>query len=432
MKVKLEDVGACRKVMHVEVPNDMVASEYDSIVNAYAKAARIPGFRPGKAPTNVVENRYAKRITEEAKDRLVPRFCREALSQEGIVPLAIVDVRDVVLEREAGLMFKVTIDIAPKFKLPKYMKIVLKENKVEIEDKDVEDAIGRLVESFARFEDVTGRSVRQGDLVKIDYSGVCENRPVDDFASDCRGLGNGKDFWVLVGEPDFLPNFSAGLAGAAIDENREINVHFPDGYHVPAVAGKDAVYTVLVKGIREKILPEIDGEFLKKLDVESKQALHEKVCKELVEAAQKKEEDRLKNEIARFLLEKTEFDLPQSLVEQETGVMVRNIVQRIAMQGATKEQIKERRDEILNAATQSSTERVKLTYILNRIAEEEKIEVQDSEVDSRIESMAKRYGTSSERFRAELEKTGGVEKLKRDIGAEKTLSFLLTHAKIKK
>jgi trigger factor len=186
-----------------------------------------------------------------------------------------------------------------------------------------------------------------------------------------------------------------------------------------------------LKAIRERVLPVIDAEFLKRFGVESEAALREKIRNDLVETAKKEDANHLKDEVAKFLLENTDFDLPQSVVAQETGLMIRSILERITARGATEKQIGEQRDEILQVATRSSTEKVKMSYILSRIADEEKIGVNDDEVKAHIEAMSQRYNMTPERLTADLEKANGMERLKSDIRSEKTLDFLVENAKIK-
>jgi trigger factor len=431
VKVRIEDAGPCRKVMHVDAPAELLAPDYQDIVKMFAKMAEVPGFRLGRAPLNVVERNYAKHIEEQAKERLVPSYYRQALREKEIVPVAIVEVRDVVFNKADGLAFNVTVDVAPEFKLPKYKKIPLKRAEVNITDKDVDDAQNRLLASLARYEDVSGRNVKKDDLVKIDYRGTLDGAPLANIVKESQGVCEGNDFWVLAGEPDFLPGFVAGLLGAAIGETKEINVHFPEDFRLAVVAGKNAVYSVVIKGVREKILPKLDADILRKAGVETETALRQRLREEMRTAGERREKDRLTDEIAKVLLENTSFDLPQSIVAQETNLALRSILQRIAMQGATETQIDAQKDEILQAATRSSVERVKLSYILSRIADEEKINVEESEIDAHVESMAKRYGVSPERLRADLEKANGMERLRSDIRADKTLSFLLENAKIK-
>jgi len=431
MNVTVEDSGPCRKVMNVEAPAEAVTGDYTAVVKSYVKESRIPGFRRAKAPTHMVERHYGRHIEQDVKDRLIPRLYRDALTQQGIAPVAIVDVSDVVFQKESGISFKVTVDVAPEFKIPRYKRISLKGQEVEIGDTDVDDALKRLLENNARFEAVADREVREGDLVLIDYAGECEGGSVGRFARDCSGLGEGKDFWMLIGEPEFLPGFREGLIGSRVGDEREIRAKFPGEYRVAAVAGKEAVYSVQIKGIRERLLPELSQEFLKRFEVDSESALRERINRELLEAGEARERERLKDEIAKFLLKKTTFELPQSVVAQEAKLAVRSMVESITMRGGTKEQIDERKEEIVNAATQSSTDRVRLSYVLSRIADDAGVQVQENEVAERVESLAQRYGMSADRFRSELEKRNGIEKLKSDIRGDKTLDFLLDSAKIK-
>ena len=431
MNVRVENAGPCRKVMYVQVPGEALASDYDEILTAVTKVARVKGFRAGKAPAAVVERNFKKHIDEEAKDRLVPRSYRAALEQEKIHPVAVVSVGDVSFEKAAGLTFDVTLDVAPEFKLPRYKRISLKRQAVEIADKDVDDAIQRVREQASRFEDVEGRAVAEGDLAQVDYRGESDGEPVASFAPDSSGIGEGEDFWVMVGEPEFLPGFNTGLIGAMPGESRSVTVQFPADYNVDAVAGKSADYTVEVKKIRERVPAAIDEAFLKQFEVEDENALRRKIREQLQETGENTEKARLKEEIVQFLLAKTKLDLPQSVVQQETQLTVRNMLQRLSMQGATREQIEAQRDDIMNSASETSTDRVRISYILSRIGDAEDVNVEDNELEEHIASLAVRYRMTAEKMRGELEKNDRIESLRSDVRAEKTLDLLLEKAKIK-
>lgn len=431
MKTKLENAGACRKMLHVSAGSDETSAEYDEVLNAYRNQARIPGFRKGKAPVNVVEKRFKKEIVEDVQDRLVPRLYRQAIEKEKANPIAVVDVHDVAFDRSSGISFKVTLDVAPDFKLPKYTRISVKQNKVAVSQAEVDQAIDRLRQSSARYEDTAGRPVKSGDFVKCDFTGTIDGNPVSSVSEEALVVSEGRDFSLLVGEADIIPGLSKGITGAALDEEREVDVEFPANYRIQSLRGRKAVYKVKVKGIRERVLPALDDEFAKKFDAASAAALKDMIDKELREAAERNEKDRLKGEIVQYLLSKVKMDVPQSIVEQEKAVMVRNIVNRIARQGASREQIESQRDTILDEASKSSEDRVKTSYILSRISEEENIGVEDSEVEARIKEMAERYGMPVEKFRAEMEKRNGLEGLRSEMKAEKTLEFLYENAKIK-
>jgi len=431
IKVKVEKAGSCRKILHVEAPADALTEEYEAVLQAYKARAKVSGFRPGKAPEGVVESRFGSAIGEDVKDRAVPRLYREALAQESIVPVAVVDVSDVDFDKARGVAFNVTVDVAPEFKLPRYKRIALRRNRVEVSEEQVAEAFERLLLACARYEDAPDRPAQADDMVMIDYRGECEGNPVKDLSPDCSGLGEGKDFWTVIGEPEVLPGFAAGLRGTSIGEEKDIEVRFPADYHVAAAAGKTATYHVTVKGVRQRVKPDINEEFLKRFEVDSEAALRQKVRDDLVAAAEREETGRLKNEIAKFLLGKTKFDLPDSVVEEETKITVQNMIRRSALDGATREQIERQQSNILEAATSSSRDRVRLAYVLSRIAAAENIEVEDQEVNVRVEALARSYRTTPEELRARLKKRNGIENLKNEMRAEKTLDYILEKARVK-
>ncbi|MFO7870245.1 MAG: trigger factor [Kiritimatiellia bacterium] len=432
MEVNVQDEKKCRRVVNVKVPPESVSSDYTDVVKAYAGAVKVPGFRKGKAPADVVERRYGKEIEEEARDRLVPRFYREALSRENIKPVSIVEVGDVSFGKDKGLSFKVTVDVPPEFKLPRYRKISLRGQDVNVSDEDVDAAIKRVRESAASFEDVSDRPAKRGDMIMIDYKGFFEGRPVNEVVLGCNDLGEAEDFRMLLDEPEVMPGFLEGLAGASAGDEKVIEVKFPPDYHVRDAAGRKAEYTVRVKAVREKRLPEMNEEFFRYFNVSSEEELRSRVRKELEDAAHTRERDRLKEEIARHLLEKADVEAPESLVEEETRAAVMDLVRRMRMQGAGDEQIESESKTILDESRKKSEDRVRLSFILSRIAEEENIRVDSAEVDKQVEAMAGRRGVSVERLRSELAGKGGLERIEDQLLAGNVLDFVLEQARVKK
>lgn len=428
MKVTTEDAGPCRKLMHIHAEPQEVHDDYEKIVRVFRSEGRVPGFRRGKAPAGVVERHYVKQIAEEAKDRLIPGLYRKALAQEAVTPLAIVDVTQVDFSKENGLGFDVLIDIAPQFKLPRYRKISLVRNTVEVTDEDVEGALKQLLEAHARYEEADEGAVGDADFVMVDYNG---EQPVGEHPGECAELEGGVDFWVMVGGRELLPGLGQALIGKAVGDTFTFDAGFGDDYNVEAVRGKTVTYTVTIKQRRERRPPELNAEFLKQFEVDTEAALRDRLREDLLQHKTARETGRLKEEIGKYLLGKVKFDLPMSVVQEEMQLMVRDIVDRIARQGATREQIEEQQPRIMETATQASQDRVRLSFILARISAEETIAVSADEVTARIEQMAARYGMEPEKLRSELEKRNSLERLESDLAAEKTMEFLLEQAKIK-
>lgn len=430
MNVKMEDAGPCRKKLLIEVPAERMDAEYERVVDAFAREARIPGFRPGKAPRQLVAKRFSKDILQEVKDRIIPLGYHEAIEQQKLDPVAILGVENVSFLAGQAATFTVVLDVPPEFKLPSYREIPVTTQKVEIVDEEVDAAKKRLLEQAARWEEVAGRAVQAGDLVSVDYEGVCEGKAIEELAPESPGLGKGKDFTVLASEESFLPGFGQALVGASIGEKRQVPVNFPADFVEKAVAGKACSYFVDIKGIREKKLPDLDAELLGKLGVESEAVLVQRIRDDMRTMKENAEKRRQHNELIRFLLERTTLDVPESVVAQETRDVVYDIVRQQSYQGVSREAIEKQKDEIFEVASRNAAEKVRIRYILHRIAEQEKIEVAEDEVGEEIARMAARYGMPAADFRAELKKKNAVEQVREDIRLNKTLDFLLQHAKI--
>lgn len=430
MNVTVEAAGPCRKKLSIEIPAERVDAEYERVVGAFVREARIPGFRPGKAPRGVVEKRFSKDILQEVKDRIIPIGYHEAIQQQKLDPVAILGVENVSLLVGQPASFSVVLDVPPEFELPQYREIPLTAAKVEVKEEEIEATKKRLLEQAARWEEVSGRPVQVGDLVKVDYEGVCESKAIEDIAPQSPGLGKGSDFMVLADENAFLPGFGEALVGASVGEKKQVQVDFPADFGEKAVAGRACTYFVDVKGIREKHLPEINEELLKRFGVESEASLVERIREDMLKMKQNNEKQRQRGEIIRQLLERAKLDVPESVVAEETRDVVYDIVRQESYRGVSREDIEKQKDEIFEAASKNATEKVKLRYILHRIAEQEKVEISDEEVSKEIATLAARYGVPAADFRADLQKKNAIEKIREDLRLNKTLDLLLEQARI--
>ena len=431
MKVIVEEVSPCRKKLGVEIPAEKVAGEYEQVLSMFSAGAKVPGFRPGKVPKDLVKRRFEKEIAAEVKERLISEGYHEALKQEKINVVSVLDVLEVKFEIGQPMSFQILLDVPPKFDLPDYQKINLQSKKVEVADKEVDDTIQRIREQNARFDEVGGRAVQKGDLVQVDYEGVCEGVSLETVAPKAAGLGQAKDFWVIAEEESFLPGFGMGLVGVVAGEKRQLLVDFPADFREKGVAGKKATYFVNVKSIREKKLPEMNAEFLKGIGVESEDQLKSKIKEDLVRMAEEVEKRRLKGEIIKHLQDNTKMDVPESVAQQETQELIYDIVRENKYRGMGDEEIKEKKTEIFEAATKNAVDRVKMRYILGAIAEKESIEATEEDLSARIQEMAARYKESAAAFRAELEKRKALRQVREEIRLSKTVDFLLEKAEIK-
>jgi len=433
MKVIVEQVGPCRKALRIEVPAEQVATEYQAVIKEIASNARVPGFRKGKAPAAVIEKQFSKDALEETRERLVPKAYHEALRQEQVKAVSIVDVSDIQITKQLPLSFKVTVDLLPEFTLPAYKEIALTSKKVEVKDEDVDEILTNMRNRSAHFEPVSGRASRKDDVVEIDYTGACDGKPMPEIAPDRPELAQGKDFWVLLSDtmPEFLPGIKAQVEGMDIGQTREVSVTFPADYRAKSAAGKSAVYTITVKGIRERKSPELNDDFAKTMGADTVGELRKLVSENLMRTGEATEKGRQKDDLVKWLVENTALtNLPQSLVEEEARHIIQDVVQENVKRGVNKDEIESHREDIFTRAAQSASERVTVNYILNRIADEEKVAVTQADVEQRIAEMAQRYGSTPEKMKEELAKRGSLDQLRGSLRLDKTVDLLHASAKI--
>ncbi len=431
MNVRVESAGPCRRQLHIEVPAERVNSTFEEVVKAYSQAARIPGFRPGKAPRDLIRRRFQKEIAGEVKERLIPAGYQEAIRQEKLATIAVLEVKEKELVEAQPFAFTITLDVQPSFDLPAYKGLAVEGQAVSVADQDVDDVLKNIREQNARYEEVQGRALAQGDLVQIDYTGQLDGQAVETVAAKAKGMGEGKDFWLMAdAENEFLPGFAAGLYGAQVGETRTVTVDFPADFVEPSLAGKKAVYTVSVKAIREKKLPEIDEEFLNSVGSDTVEALKERVRKDLVHMREENEKRRQQNEVARLLLEKTVLDLPESVLQEETRQQVFEMARQSQTRGASKEDIESRKEELFDAAAKTAADKIKLRYILTRIAREEKIDCTQEEVEARVAMLARSWGVALEKLKADMQKRDALPQVREDVILNKTLSWLRDQATV--
>jgi trigger factor len=433
MDVKVSKSGGCRLTVDIAVPAVDVRPEYDKVVKFFSKKARIPGFRPGKAPVALVETRFRKDIIKQVQDQMLPVAYQNMLKQESLEPVAVVGVSDVNLSADHGLSFQVVLDVAPEFKLPKYQKIPVGAVHADVSEDDVNKGLEQLLKRYSRYEDLPEGRVQDQDMVQVTYSGTCGGQPMSDMALKESEMAAGEDFWLpIVSESEFLPGLNAALTGTALGQTITLDVTFPDDYRVADLAGRQAVYTIAVKALRRMKTPVIDEAFLKELGVDSEEVLRQQV-REGIEAEKKAAEaSRQHQEISKFLVEHTKIEVPESQVAQETSALLRSLLERMARAGGTKEMLEQHREEIMGSVSQQAQDRVKLQYIGQAIAKAENITVSDADVAKELEGMAVYYGMTADKLRAEIEKQEtGMAQLRKDIQHARVLEFLLGEAKIK-
>ncbi len=434
MNTKIEEVGDCRRVVSVELGADEIRDDYESVVKMFTKNARIPGFRPGKAPRERVEARFRKEIDKELQDMILPRAYHEMLEKEQLAPVAVVDVQDVNVSAQNGMQFKAVVDVKPTFKSPKYKKLVVSSQSIDVKDADVDEAIDGILQRMSRYVDADSGSVADQDLVQIDYTAKAADGSALELTGDgVDELTKGVDYWLPVaGDNELIPGLLDALRGQDIGADVQFTATYPDDYRVVALAGQKIAYDVKVKGLRKMQVPELDAEVLKRIGMESEKELRDRVRTDLEAARVEQEDMRKREEVNQFLLENTKLSAPESQVANERSNLLRSLLTRMAQQGATREMMEQHRDEVMANVSRQAEERVKLQYILEQIATEEELSISDEDVEAAFAKLAERHGMPVERLQAEVEKQdNGMDQFKSDVLRDKVVGFLMSQAKVK-
>ncbi len=429
MNITVENLAPCKKLLRVEVDAKAVDEIFDSITKGYQKQASLPGFRPGKAPRDLVLKKYEADIKDEVKRKLIGDSYRQALDEKKIAALGYPDIEEIQFGRGQALQFAATIETAPEFQLPEYKGLPVKRENKSVTNEDVERAVKMLAQQHAKFETVA-RELTMGDVAVVNYTGTCDGKPITETAPTAKGLTEQKNFWVDIAPNTFIAGFAEQLIGAKTGDKRTVNVDFPADFVTKELAGKKGMFEVEIVEVKEKIPPAIDDEFAKKYDAENLEKLREGVRRDLGNELNYSQSKAVRGQIVRALLDHVNFDLPETAVAQVTRNVVYDIVSENTKRGVTREMIEKQKDEIYSAAASSAKERVKLAFLIQRIAEQEKIQVSQEEVLKRAQSLALAYQIPFEKFIKDLQKRNGVNELYDQIAHEKVLDFLEINARI--
>lgn len=431
MNVQLENLPNCITTLRVEVPSDKVSQAREAIVREYAQYAKLPGFRPGKAPRAVVEAKFKNEIKEELEKRVLSDSCRQAIIDNKLKVLNISNVEDVEFAADQTLRFTATVVTVPEFELPEYKGLKLEIPAEEISDKDVDEGLERLRDQGASFNDITDRALAMDDFAVISYTGTIDGKPADEVVPAAKILAQNTDFWIKLTADTFLPGFSEQMVGAAIGETREFDLTVPADFAVADLAGKTLHYTVTLNSIKAKVLPELDDTFAASVAPGKTLAeLRDLIKGELVRQKNVEQENEKRNQIMKQLLSKVECELPEGMVANETRRVMDDVIRENQSRGVPDAVIAQNQKELQATAGESARERVKGTFVLLRIAAAEKITVTREELEQRITMMAIRYQMPIEKLRRELDKRQALDSINEEILTGKVLDFLLSNASV--
>jgi len=407
-----------KREIQVEVPAAEVARETDTLIQKYQKLARIPGFRRGHVPASVIKQRFSEDIKSEVVDALVPRFFQREAEKQGLIPVSQPRVTDLHIHDGEPLRFKATFEVMPEIKVEGYKELRADKPSIAVTDEEVEESLKGIREQRATFNPVEGRPLADGDFAQVSLDG----KPKD---------GEGKpvhmdDILVEIAGKTTMPEFTENLRGAAAGDERTFDVLYPQDFSDQRLAGKTLTYTVKVQGVKQKSLPEMNDAFAKELGEfasldEVRKKLREGMEAERKQAAERESKDKLVAE----LIKRNDLEMPEALVERQIDLRLERGLRALAAQGMKSEDMKKMDLNRLRAGQRDqAVQELKAAMLLEKIADQEKIEVGDEEINREVEALAEQSKQPVESIRARLTQEGVLDRIRNRIRNEKTLDYL--------
>jgi trigger factor len=419
--------SATKREIQIEIPVADVNRQTDSLIQKYQKVARIPGFRRGHVPASIIRQRFSEEIKTDMVEALIPRYFRQEAERLGIHPVSQPRVTDLHLHDGEPLRFKAAFEVLPEIKLEGYKELRADKPEIAVSESDVENALADLRERHASFNPVEGRALADGDFAQVSLDG--NPKPSESESETKAGEGQPvhmDEVLVEIAGKDTMPEFTEHLRGANPGDERTFDVNYPEDTQDKRLAGKTFSYAVKVQSIKQKSLPELNEEFAKQLGEfqtmdDVRKAIREQMESERKHQAQHEAKEKLVGE----LIQRNDFEVPDSLIEQQIDIRIERGLRALAAQGLTAEQMKKMDLSRLRAGQrEQAIHDVKAALLLERVAEEENVQVSDEELNQELESLARQSKQTSEAVRARLTRDGGLDRIRTRIRNEKTLDFL--------
>ena len=415
--------ASCRRELELEIPAEEVSKASEKVAKEFAKMARVPGFRPGKAPISLIKRRFAEDIKSEVLQNLVPETVEKAVAEQKLTPVSQPQVDKLEFKEGEPVKFRASFDVLPEFNLANYKSLEIEMPEMNLTDEDVNKALAEMQQRAAAFTPVEGRVVENDDFVQVKLHGTPEGGgdPLDAESVLCH-----------VGAEETMEPFNENLRGANVGDHKDFDVNYPADYPDAKLAGKLFHYSVDVLGIKTKKLPELNDEFAKDVsDATSLDELKTKIKESLEHERDHRQKDLQREKVIGELVKLHDFPVPESLVEHQMDVRLERVVRSLAQQGVDPRAVNVDWVTLRKRQEDRAKDDVKAELVIDRIASEEKIDVTDEEVDHELEHMAGHSGESAEVLRARLTKQGALDRMKAKLRSDKTIDWLAQNASVK-
>jgi trigger factor len=431
MEIFVEKQPNCLATLRATVPATTVKQKLEKLAGEYQKAAKLPGFRPGKAPIAVVARKYKDAIAEEVVKELLREAVDRGAKDNDLTVLNAFNLKHGEVGA-ADLDLSVELTLEPEFKLPDVENLGVEVLEEVVTDEHVSGNLNLLLERMAEFTDIKDRALQMGDYAVIDYDATVEGQPLGEICPEAPStMKGGEGLWVIMAEESMWPGFCAGLVGAKEGEERSIEVTAPEDFAVPSLRGKKIAHRTKLKGLKAKQLPELTDEVAQKIAGRNAAELRSTFRERLEAAAIEQTERKKRASAVEHLVKTVEFEVPASMVVGESRRVVREIVEAEQMRGLSDEDLLSKKDEIFQHAQMGAQFRVKADFILTRLAREQKIEASREELAEHIARMAQRLNMPMDKLVKQLVKREGLGSVEGEVIRDKALDFLASKVKVK-
>ena len=418
--IDAKDQNGVKREISVEIPADEVARETETIVQKYQKVAKLPGFRAGHVPASIIRQRFKEDLKSDVVEALIPKYFRKETEKMGVVPVSQPRVTDLHIHDGEPLRFKASFEIMPEIKVEGYKELRAERPEIAVKDEEVEEALNSVREQHATFTSIEGRPLQDGDFAQASMDG--RPKAEDDKTQPVHM----DEVLIEIGGKNTVPEFTENLRGANAGDEKSFEVAYPEDANDKRLAGKTFVYTVKVQAIKQKNLPEMNDAFAKELgEFETLEAVRKQI-RDNMEAERKHTAEReAKDKLLAELVKRNEFEVPESLVERQIDLRLERGLRALAAQGMKMEDLKKMDLPRLRAGQHDqAVQDVKSSLLLERVAEMEKIDVSEDELNHELEALAGQTKQTPEAVRARLTQDGGLDRIRNRIRSEKTLDFL--------
>ena len=416
----------CKRELELEIPAESVKKAAEKVARDLARVARIPGFRPGKAPVTLIRRRFADDIQGEVVQSLVPEYLEKALDEKKLIPVTRPEVDKVEFKEGEPLRFRAVFEVLPEFELGDYKNLEVQVDPIEIGDAQVNKALEEMRERAATFVPVEGRAAKDSDyvLMKLVGTPVGGGDPVQADNILCH-----------LGAEETLESFTENLRGAQPGETKKFQSKYPDDYPDPKLAGKTYDYSVEVQGVKEKKLPELNDEFAKDAAGQTGgfttlAEMRKKILENLEAAKGQRQQAQAREKILELLVKRHDFPVPKALVESQMDTRLERVVRSLAAQGVDPRAVNVDWVSLRRRQHDPAVDDVKAELLLDRIATAENIEAKDEDVEKEIATLAEHSGESTTALRARLTKQGALDRMKSKLRSDKTIEWLYRTARI--